>query len=117
MIDFSPENTLFFMPTLTGIIFLLVASFMYYYPSKKINYLYGYRTKSSMKSKERWDFAQLYSARKMILYGTLLALFGLLGLIVDFSENIELTISISSLLIVVFLLLVQTEKAIKWKFE
>lgn len=117
MIDFSPENTLFFMPTLTGLVFLLVASFMYYYPPKKINSLYGYRTKSSMENQDRWDFAQLYSAKKMILYGTLLALFGLLGLIVDFSENIELIIGISSLLIVVILLLVQTEKAIKQKFK
>ena len=50
------------MPFLTGLIFFFAAIIMYYYPPKEINSLYGYRTSSSMKSEERWDFAQRFSS-------------------------------------------------------
>lgn len=39
------------------------------FPPKKINYLYGYRITTSMRSQEAWDFAQAYSARQIIRLG------------------------------------------------
>ncbi|MFF2912422.1 SdpI family protein [Paenibacillus sp. NPDC057934] len=38
-------------------------------PPKKINSLYGYRTKRSMKNQLLWDEANRYSAELMIRYG------------------------------------------------
>ncbi len=32
------------------------------FPPRKINRLYGYRTKRSMQNQKKWDFAQKYSA-------------------------------------------------------
>lgn len=43
---------------LTGLIFVAMAELTRRYPPRKINHLYGYRTKASMSSQERWDFAQ-----------------------------------------------------------
>jgi len=60
------ENPLFIIPILTGFIFSAAGLIMFKYPPKIINSLYGYRTLISMKSQERWDFAQRYSAQKLI---------------------------------------------------
>ncbi|MDA1027671.1 MAG: SdpI family protein [Bacteroidetes bacterium] len=43
-----------------------VAVYVRAHPPKKINSLYGYRTKRSMASQEAWDFAQLYSGDLMV---------------------------------------------------
>lgn len=58
------ENT-FQISLLCGVIFLIAAGFMYAFPPKKINPLYGYRTTRSMKSQGSWDFAQQYSTVQM----------------------------------------------------
>lgn len=42
----------------TGVIFVIMAEWTRRRPPRKINLLYGYRTKASMASQERWDFAQ-----------------------------------------------------------
>ena len=52
--------------TLGGLIFLIAGYIQHRFPPKKINHLYGYRTSASMKSQESWDFAQEYSAKKVI---------------------------------------------------
>jgi uncharacterized membrane protein len=43
---------------MTGVIFVGMAELTRRFPPSKINHLYGYRTKASMTSQERWDFAQ-----------------------------------------------------------
>ena len=48
--------------TVVGVVFWM-------YPPKKINEFYGYRTTSSRKSQEAWDFAQKYSAKMMTVLG------------------------------------------------
>src|SRR5690606_40964233 len=52
-----------------GIVFILVGLIMYAFPPKKINGLYGYRTQTSMQSQQKWDFAQTYSSKIMMLTG------------------------------------------------
>jgi len=59
---------------LVGIVFTLAGVIVYLFPPKQINYFYGYRTKSSMKSKDAWDFSQKYSAVRMFLIGIFLFL-------------------------------------------
>ncbi|MDA0356796.1 MAG: SdpI family protein, partial [Bacteroidetes bacterium] len=56
------DNPLFLIPSTSGLIFMLAGFIMLKLPPKKINSLYGYRTRSSMKNQERWDFSQKYSA-------------------------------------------------------
>jgi hypothetical protein len=64
------ENPLFIIPFLTGIIFSAAGSITLRFPPKKINSLYGYR--SSMKSIERWNFAQEYFSKEIIKLGVIL---------------------------------------------
>ncbi|WP_425269344.1 SdpI family protein [Flavobacterium limicola] len=68
------------MPLLCGSIFIIVGFILYGYPPKKINYLYGYRTSSSMKNSEVWTFSQKYASVKMIQSGFILLVVSFAGL-------------------------------------
>ena len=74
------ENPLFLLPILVGPIFIIAGIVMILFPPKKINYLYGYRTKNSMKNIDRWNFAQNYSAKIMIFSGFFFSLTSLIGM-------------------------------------
>ena len=111
------QNPLFLIPTLTGLLFVCLGVLTKKFPPKEINALYGYRTKSSMKNKERWDFAQRYSAIEMIKLGVLLSLIGLIGLLYNPGEIIGLILGLSFLLIIVIILFLKVENAIKNKFH
>lgn len=50
------------------VLLLLLGLVFYFYPPKKINGLYGYRTPRSMKNLENWHFANKLSARLMLRY-------------------------------------------------
>ncbi len=115
--DLPTSNPIFIIPVSTGLIFLIVGFIMMKFPPKKINGLYGYRTVSSMKNQERWDFAQIYSAIEMMKLGVVLALTGLLGFIVQPNEKIATLIGISFMVILVVVLFIRVESAIKNKFN
>ena len=110
------DNPLFLIPILTGLTFVIAGVIMIKLPPKKINSLYGYRTASSMKSQERWDFSQKYAAQKLIQFGTILTVSSILGLIYDLRENIGVIIGLAFMLIAIIFLLIRTEKAIKIRF-
>src|SRR5690606_32411124 len=57
-----------------GIVFIIVWAIMYIFLPKKINGLYGYRTQTSMQSQQKWDFAQTYSSKIMMLTGLIFSL-------------------------------------------
>lgn len=111
------DNDLFMIPILCGVIFVLAGIIMRYSPPKKINSLYGYRTRSSMKNQERWDFAQQYSSKYLMKFGVLLALSGGIGFFYHPDENIALGIGFGLLLIIVIALYIRVEAAIKKKFK
>jgi uncharacterized membrane protein len=80
------------------------------FPPKKINYLYGYRTSSSMKNIENWNLANKYSANLMLIFFLLL----LLASFILELLNIEATIWLISLLLLSLgIMLFLTEKKIK----
>lgn len=111
------ENHLFIIPVGAGLIFAIGGFVMLKYPPKNINGLYGYRTSSSMKSKERWDFAQLYSSKEMIKLGLLLALSGMLGLVFKPEPETGMILGLGLMILVVIALIMRVEKAIKNKFK
>lgn len=49
------------------IIFLLTGLFIYFRPPKKINYIYGLRTKTTMSSQKAWDKAHRYLPIVMLI--------------------------------------------------
>jgi len=113
----TTQNSLFFMPLLVGSIFTVVGLLMYQFPPADINPLYGYRTKNSIKNKERWDFAQTYSAKLMMLCGIALMICSLFGLIFNISEGKGVFFATLEIFTAIAVLLYKTEKAIKEKFK
>lgn len=110
------DNPLFVIPALTGSIFIVVGIIMLKFPPKNINSIYGYRTSSAMKNQERWTFAQTYSAKEFIKLGAILALFGIIGLFLHPNENVATAIGIGLMMLILIVLFVRVEKAIKAKF-
>lgn len=104
------------LPLLCGIIFMIAGLVLYVFPPKKINSLYGYRTSGSMKSLERWHFAQRFSALKMMQGSVLLLFSSFLGLLIKIKGEMALIPGVLFTLLVVFFVLYSTEKALKNKF-
>lgn len=114
---YFPLHPICLIPMLVGLILVLVGFITKIFPPQKINLLYGYRTKSSMKNIERWKFAQEYSSNESIKMGIILALTCLVTL--NFT-NVDifagLLVGLGLVLLVVIFLFIRTEKAIKAKF-
>ena len=117
MINSLWENALFNICFPVGLIFTFAGLLMFYLPPKKINSLYGYRTTSSMKNQDSWNFAQRFSAIEMLKLGAFLMLASLLPLVANFSNSLNLIIGVSLTLIGLAILFVKVEKAIKRKFS
>ncbi len=111
------ENPLFNITFFGGLIFAVTGFFMLKLPPKKINSLYGYRTISSMKSQERWDFAQKFSAKEMMKLGGILTLSSALVFVTNFNNSINLIIGLTLMILVMIILLVRVETAIKKNFS
>lgn len=111
------NNDLFLIPVCSGVLFMITGFVLLKFPPKKINRLYGYRTKSSMKNKERWDFAQWYSSKEMMKLASLLILSGCIGLVYQPNENIATFLGLGLMLLMVVVLIIRVESAIKKKFK
>jgi uncharacterized membrane protein len=109
-------DQLLLIPSITGPIFMVMGMIMKKFPPRQINGFYGYRTSSSMKSQDRWDFAQAYSANEMITLGFILLLTSPAGLALNLSEVSEIALGLGLMIMIVVLLIVRTEKAIQRKF-
>ena len=110
------ENPLFLIPIITGPIYMMMGWILLKKPPKEINSLYGYRTGSSMVSQDRWDFAQLFSAREFLKWGSFLTLSAGLGLVVALPEWLGLILALLVMLLFTVIPVVRTERAIKAKF-
>ena len=110
------DNPLFLIPSISGLIFMLAGFIMLKFPPKKINSLYGYRTSSSMKNQERWDFSQKYSAIEMIKLAAILTLSSVIGLIYNPDGELGRFLGLGLMILMVVVLLIRVEKAIKNKF-
>ena len=102
---------------LSGLTFVLVAALIRHRPPKKINHLYGYRTRASMASQKRWDFAQQASAVRSRFWGWVMLALGLLGAgLGDMPELLGVLLSLGVLILCCVLLLKGTEDDIKKHF-
>lgn len=110
------DYPLFLIPSTSGLIFMLAGFIMLKFPPKNINSLYGYRTSSSMKNQERWDFSQKYSAIEMIKLAAILTLSSVIGLIYNPDGELGMFLGLGLMILMVVILLIRVEKAIKNKF-
>ena len=91
-------------------------------PPKKINSVYGYRTKRSVRSQEAWDFAHRYFGKLWLVYGLLSILPSLVPICVVLGKS-EQVISMVGLIVLgvqVLLMLATifaTERALKNNFD
>jgi uncharacterized membrane protein len=106
------SETLFF-PVLTGGILLLAGCIQYFFPPKKINGLYGYRTANSMKSERHWKMAQVFSAKQLILLGTILLLLSPIGYFLTLKEEQLVFFFMTTMIIGVVVMLIRTERFLK----
>ena len=101
---------------LIGPLILLITYIYAKYPPKKINDLYGYRTKRSMRNQDCWDFANRHSIRLMWKISFITCVVQALGVILLNEEVALLTatiILVTTLIYSVYL----TEKALKKTFD
>ena len=109
-------NPLVLILSISGLIFLLAGFIQQRFPPKKINHLYGYRTSNSMKSQESWDFAQEYSAKKMMKLGAYITALGLLAWSIDLQLLWSVWIALIIITIGPILMLLQVEAELKKRF-
>jgi uncharacterized membrane protein len=108
---------IFWFPVLLGSLFIVVGKIFSKYPPKKINWIYGYRTSSSMKSQERWDYAQEISSTAMQWVGIAMYLVGLWVYFMGFNENKAMIIDTAWMLFSFLLLFLYVERKIASEFN
>ncbi len=96
-----------------GLIFMITSLIMYFFPPKKINFIYGYRTLRSMKNQKNWDFAQKYSSFTLFYLSIIMVISSLLSLLMIHQLFLSMWLGLSEVLLTVFILLWKVEKAIQ----
>ena len=86
-----------------------------YFPPKKPNNLYGYRTTRSMKNQDVWDFANKFSANTFIVSGIVMTIISLLTWQLN-EENFAL-VNLFSLLFGLVISIYLTERELKKNFD
>lgn len=98
---------------LVGPLFVVISLLTMLFPPKKINGLYGYRTRRSMCNQKAWDAAQKISSQVMLAEGLIMSMCAGLGFLLNLSEGLEVGLSLTVLLSGIVFLFVYTEKKIK----
>jgi uncharacterized membrane protein len=110
------ENQL--MIALGYCVFMLIIFIIYFlYPPKKINYLYGYRTKQSMRNNETWSFANKYAAKLLINFSIYSLFIPPILYFLYPENNFIITIIIHTALILSVLYFTELQLKIKFKKE
>ena len=110
-------NPLTLILEVTGLIFYVAGYIQFKYPPKKINFLYGYRTTTSIRSQEIWDFSQTLSAKKIQQLGVYLFFGGILAYFINIDHFFAMWIGISLVTGSPVLLIFQVEKELKRRFH
>lgn len=110
------NDPFFVVLVITGGAFFLIGLLQRVFPPKKINRFYGYRTSSSMKDQERWNFAQQYAAKEMMKIGVFFAAVSLLGIVIKVPAELASGVGILLVISGIIVLAIRVESAIKNKF-
>ena len=109
-------NPLTLILEVTGLIFYVAGYIQFKYPPKKINFLYGYRTTTSIRSQEIWGYSQTLSAKKIQQLGVYLFFGGILAFFINIDHFFAMWIGISLVTGSPVLLIFQLEKELKRRF-
>lgn len=100
----------------SSLCFVVAGLLMLWKPPATINALYGYRTPRSMQSPEAWQFAQRYSAIRMVRYSAVALVLSLVGLILNWHPLVETGLALVLMLVPVGIMLFETERELKSRF-
>lgn len=112
-INYNPSLVIF----LCSIVFYVLGFLQSKFPEGKKNIIFGYRTTSSLKSKNHWDFAQKKSAIELKNTGVLGTIISLIILGLNINPQNDLPIILSTLFVLAGLIFVRVEIAIYRKFK
>ncbi len=112
----DPVNPLTLILGVTGLIFYVAGYIQFKYPPKKINHFYGYRTKTSMRSQEVWNFSQTLSAKKIQQLGVYLFFGGIFVYLINIDPLFGMWTGISLVTVLPILLIFKIEKELKRRF-
>lgn len=101
--------------TLGGIM-IAISLITLIFPPKKRNAIYGYRTRSSMKSQEAWEFANAFSSKVMIAISLVMIVLAAVLPLDQWGEVPGVLISTGIVVALVIILFVITESQIKKRF-
>ena len=101
---------------LIGPLMLVISYIFAKYPPKKINDLYGYRTKGSMRNQDTWDYANRHSIRLMWKISLLTCVVQTIGVIL-LDEGVALLTATIVLVTTLIFSVYLTEKALKNTFD
>ena len=107
---------------LLPLIQLIAGFWMRKTPPKDINHFAGYRTATSMKNQDTWDFAQAYSGKMMCRLGWISILVAVIPMlfVIGASEDVISIVGLilcGVLLIPLLLVVPLTEKALQKTFD
>ena len=114
--SYDQINPLTLILGVTGLIFYVAGYIQFKHPPKKTNPLYGYRTKTSMRSQEIWDFSQTFSAKKIQQLGVYLFFGGILAYFMNIDQFFAMWTGISLITTLPILMIFQIEKELKRRF-
>ncbi|MFN4233754.1 MAG: SdpI family protein [Bacteroidia bacterium] len=103
---------------LISLIYILAGIITLLYPPKDINYLYGYRTSRSMKSKDAWKASNSFASKLMILAGIDLLILGVILYLIGVNdEKIWGVFTIISVILISIMIYLLTENYLKNNFD
>ena len=86
-------------------ILIICGVILYFFPSKNSNWVYGYRTRLSMKNQDTWEVSQKIGGFSMIVFGIIFLIITLvLELFLEnlFDEVLVIILLIGSVLMLIF---------------
>ncbi|MEK9612328.1 MAG: SdpI family protein [Flavobacteriaceae bacterium] len=113
---FEYSNPLGLILILAGIVFFIAGWVQQKFPPKKVNHLYGYRTKSSMRNQDVWKFAQEYSSDKMRKYSLYMILLGVLFSFFELEGIGSLWLGLVLTILVPVIMMIEVERELKKRF-
>lgn len=63
-------NPYYYVLSINGLLFLFSVLF-YFFPPKKVNSFYGYRTNKAIQNQDIWDFANSFFNKQLLIYSVI----------------------------------------------
>ncbi|HRO44464.1 SdpI family protein [Agriterribacter sp.] len=101
----------------TGCTLIIVSVITLLHSPEKINTVYGYRTKASMRNQQTWEEANRYSSKLMLLCGGILTATGLLSFFLSFLSQTGIITGIVLTFLFSILPIPLTERHLKKLFD